>query len=114
MIRPAPYHLLALGIVGVSSIWGFIGYWGHMFDNFDTVVATGHLPDGRVMRMRYTGIDALDHQMIPVIAFYEVLSNAFSLGPRLLFFDINFVVVCTNIWVMVESRRNVVQSSVLK
>ncbi|KAB8069925.1 hypothetical protein BDV29DRAFT_160953 [Aspergillus leporis] len=114
MIRPVPYHLLALGILGVSSIWGFVGYWGHMFDNFDTIVATGHLPDGRVMRMSYTGIDALDHRMTPVIAFYEGLSNGLSVGPQMLFFNINFVVVCTNVWVMIESRRRGVQSAALK
>ncbi|KAE8423269.1 hypothetical protein BDV36DRAFT_290399 [Aspergillus pseudocaelatus] len=114
MIRPAPHHLLALGILGISSIWGFVGYWGHMFDNFDTIVATRHLPDGRVMRMRYTGVDALDHRMTPVIAFYEVLSNGLSMGPRMLFFNINFVVICTNVWVMIESRRRGMQSAALK
>ncbi|OCK80335.1 hypothetical protein K432DRAFT_404791 [Lepidopterella palustris CBS 459.81] len=41
MIRPAPYQLLVLGMLGVTSIWGFIGYWGRMFDNFDAIVASG-------------------------------------------------------------------------
>ncbi|KAJ5233198.1 hypothetical protein N7468_006154 [Penicillium chermesinum] len=114
MIRPAPYHLIVLGLLGVSSIWGFIGYWGHMFDNFGSIVATGHLPDGRVMRLSYTGVDVLDRQITPVIAFYEVLSNGLSLGPRLLFLDINFVIACTNVWVMIEARRRGVQSVMLK
>ncbi|CAI7658445.1 unnamed protein product [Penicillium glandicola] len=114
MIRPAPYHLLILGALGITSIWGLIGYGGKMFDNFDAIVASGHLPDGRIMRMTYTGIKALDRQMTPVIAFYEVLSNSQSAGPRALFFDINFVVACSNIWVLIESRRRGVTSYALK
>jgi hypothetical protein len=114
MIRPAPYHLLVLGILSVSSIWGFVGYWGHMFDNFKTIVATGKLPDGRAMRMTYTGLDTFDRRIAPVIAFYEVLSNGLSTGPRLLFLDINFVVVCCNVWVIIESRRRGMQRAMLR
>lgn len=85
-----------------------------MFDNFDAIVASGRLPDGSIVRMSYTGVKALDHRITPVIAFYSVLSNGRSVGPRMLFFDINFVVACSNIWVLVESRRRGLTSSLLK
>ncbi|EFR04325.1 hypothetical protein MGYG_07332 [Nannizzia gypsea CBS 118893] len=114
LVKPRPSHLLLLGAVGIISIWGFIGYWGGMFDNFDAIVASGSLPDGRPMRMDYTRVKYIDSQLAPVIAFYEVLSNKLSLGPRLLFLDINFVVACTNIWVLVESRRRGARNLVLK
>jgi hypothetical protein len=114
MIRPAPQHLLILGVIGVSSIWGFVGYWGGMFDNFDAIVSSGFLPDGRTMRRKYTGLKPFDDRLTPVIAFYEMLSNGHSVGPRLLFFDIIYAVAATNVWVLIESRRSGVKNAMLK
>ena len=75
---------------------------------------TGFFPDGRNLRSVYTGNSLLDARLTYLTAFYEPLSNALSAGPRLLFFDLNFVLSCTNAWVFIESRRRGVRNMALR
>ncbi|EEQ35340.1 uncharacterized protein MCYG_08159 [Microsporum canis CBS 113480] len=72
LVKPKPSHLLLLGAVGIISIWGFIGYWGGMFDNFDAIVASSkvrvHRGFGRRAAIRFkryirtTGMPSLLHE----------------------------------------------------
>ncbi|KAJ2990436.1 hypothetical protein NUW58_g2950 [Xylaria curta] len=104
------FYLCALGLWG---LWGFAAFNG-MFDRLNTVMETRVMPDGRQLRDTYSGNAFLDERLTLLSAFYEVLSNDFSSGPRLLFFDINFVVACTNLWALIESRRLGVRNAFLK
>ncbi|KAI0449736.1 hypothetical protein F5B21DRAFT_493387 [Xylaria acuta] len=58
-------------------------------DNVDAVIAKGLLPDGRPLRSSYTGIGLLDHRIEYMVAFYRVQSNSTTLGPCLLFVNID-------------------------
>ncbi|WEW58625.1 hypothetical protein PRK78_004093 [Emydomyces testavorans] len=113
MFRTSPKQLLALGVLGVCLLWG-VAYLNGMFDNLDTVLETGLLLDGRVLRTVYTHNVLLDNRLKLLTAFYEALTNGLSSGPRILFFDVNYVVACTNVWVFIESRRRGVRNFFLR
>lgn len=80
----------------------------------DAVIKEGSYPDGRSLCSTYTGISLLDDRLTFFTAFYEPLSNSLSAGPRLLFFDLNFVLSCTNVWVFIGSRRRGVRNLALR
>jgi hypothetical protein len=102
----SPYSsiFLLLSFFGVLGLW-IVAYFDGMTDRMETILKTLRMPDGRHLRSTYTGIRLVDWQLTLLSSFYEVLSNNLTYGPRLLFLDLNFVVACTNLWVLIESRR---------
>nr|ART35023.1 hypothetical protein [Fusarium verticillioides] len=113
MLQTSRNQLLYLSALGVWGLWGYASFNG-MFRRLDTLTKTLHFPDGRPLRSSYTGLAPLDAQLSLVTAFYDVLTNSLSSGPRLLFFDINYVVACANLWTLIESRRRGVRSFFLR
>ncbi|KAF4990929.1 hypothetical protein FGRMN_8167 [Fusarium graminum] len=113
MLQASRKQLLYLGALGVWGLWGH-AYYNGMFDRLDTITTTLIFPDGRPLRPSYTGISPLDAQLSLLVAFYDVLTNSLTSGPRLLFFDINYTVACANLWTLIESRRGGVRSWWLK
>ncbi|KAF5647468.1 Zn 2cys6 transcription factor [Fusarium sp. NRRL 52700] len=113
MLQTSRNQLLYLSALGVWGLWGYASFNG-MFRRLDTLTKTLHFPDGRPLRSSYTGLAPLDAQLSLVTAFYDVLTNSLSSGPRLLFFDINYVVACANLWTLIESRRRGVRSLFLR
>lgn len=109
----SPNQLLALGGLGFCLLWG-LSFFNGTLDNMDAVIKKGSFPDGHSLRSNYTGISLLDDRLTFLTAFYEPLSNSLSVGPRLLFFDLNFVLSCTNVWVFIESRRRGVRNLALR
>ena len=65
------------------------------------------MTDGRSLGNKYFGNTFLDKRLTLLSAFYDVLTNSFLTGPRLLFFDINFVVPCTNVGLIESCHRGV-------
>lgn len=104
IVRPSPSLFWLLSALGVWGLWG-LAYFNGMFDRLDTMMQTRTLPDGRPLRDTYSSNAFLDERLTLLSGFYDILTNALSSGPRLLFFDINLVVSCTNLWVLIESRR---------
>ncbi|KAF5651817.1 Zn 2cys6 transcription factor [Fusarium sp. NRRL 25303] len=113
MFQTSRNQLLYLSALGVWGLWGYASFNG-MFRRLDALTKTLHFPDGRPLRSSYTGLAPLDAQLSLVTAFYDVLTNSLSSGPRLLFFDINYVVACANLWALIESRRRGVRSLFLR
>ncbi|KAK1597699.1 uncharacterized protein LY79DRAFT_507255 [Colletotrichum navitas] len=113
MFATSRAQLLYLSALGVWGLWGY-AFFNGMFARLDTATRTLRLPDGRPLRSSYTGLAAVDAQLTLLSAFYDVLTNSLTSGPRLLFFDINYAVACSNLWVLVESRRRGVRSWFLK
>ncbi|KAK2612307.1 Transcriptional regulatory protein [Conoideocrella luteorostrata] len=113
MFQTSRNHLLCLSALGVWGLWGH-AYFNGMFNRLDTITRTLRFPDTRPLRSSYTGLALLDTQLTLLSAFYDVLTNSLSSGPRLLFFDINYAVACANLWTLVESRRRGVRSWFLK
>ncbi|KAK7953542.1 hypothetical protein PG996_014435 [Apiospora saccharicola] len=110
-IRPG--HLLALGGLGAVMLWG-VAFFNGTLDNMNAAIAKGQLPDGRLLRSTYTGLGPIDGRIEYLVAFYEVLSNNTTLGPRLLFLNINFLIATSNFWLFVESRRRGVRNMALR
>ncbi len=113
MDRTSPKQLLALGELGFCLLW-IVSFFNGTLDNIDHAIQKGFFPDGRALRSVYTGFPLLDGRLTFLAAFYEVLSNSLSTGPRLLFFNLNFVLSCTCVWVFIESRRRGVQNLALR
>ncbi|GKU06436.1 hypothetical protein FLAG1_09236 [Fusarium langsethiae] len=113
MFQTSRSQLLYLSALGVWGLWGY-AYFNGMFTRLDTITRTLHFPDNRPLRDSYTGLGPLDKQLTLLSVFYDVLTNSLSSGPRLLFFDINYAVACTNLWTLIESRRRGVRSWFLK
>ena len=113
MDRTSPKQLLALSCLGFCLLWG-VSFFNGTLDNMDAAIQRGSFPDGRSLRSTYTGYSLLDERLTFLTAFYEVLSNGLSAGPRLLFFDLNFVLSCTSVWVFIESRRRGVRNMALR
>ncbi|KAH8692508.1 hypothetical protein GQ44DRAFT_719823 [Phaeosphaeriaceae sp. PMI808] len=104
------FYLCALGIWG---LWAY-AFFNGMFDRLNIVTRTLRFPDGRPLRSSYTNIAPLDAQLTLLPVFYDVLTNSFTSGPRLLFFDVNYALACANLWALIESRRRGVRSWFLK
>ncbi|CVK91299.1 uncharacterized protein FMAN_09442 [Fusarium mangiferae] len=113
MFQTSRNQLLYLSPLGVWGLWVYASFNG-MFRRLDALTKTLRFPDGRPLRSSYTGLAPLDAQLSLVTAFYDVLTNSLSSGPRLLFFDINYVVAGANLWALIESRRRGVRSLFLR
>ncbi|OHE97145.1 hypothetical protein CORC01_07586 [Colletotrichum orchidophilum] len=113
MFETSKSQFFYLSALGVWGLWGY-AFFNGMFARLETVTSTLRFPDDRPLRSSYTGLAALDGQLTLLSAFYDVLTNSRTSGPRLLFFDINYAVACANLWVLIESRRRGVRSWVLK
>lgn len=113
MFQTSKTQLFYLSALGVWGLWGY-AFFNGMFARLETVTSTLRFPDDRPLRSSYTGLAAVDAQLTLLSAFYDVLTNARTSGPRLLFFDINYAVACANLWVLIESRRRSVRSLLLR
>jgi hypothetical protein len=91
-----------------------VAFYNGTLDRMNAAITKGFMPDGRALRSTYTGYEFIDARVTYLTAFYEVLSNGLSSGPRLLFFNINFVISTTNAWVFIESRRRGVRNMALR
>lgn len=85
-----------------------------MFRRLDILTKTLHFLEGRPLRPSYPGLAPLDAQLSFVTAFYYVLINSLSSGPRLLFFEINYAKAFANLWALTQSRRRGVRSLFLR
>lgn len=106
-------NLLLLGGLGVILLWG-VAFNNGTLDNMNAVIAQGFFPDGRQLRSTYTGNVVLDARLTYLVAFYEVLSNDLSNGPRRLFVDLVVLLCCSSVWVFIESRRRGVRRIALR
>ncbi|KAF1841190.1 uncharacterized protein K460DRAFT_371204 [Cucurbitaria berberidis CBS 394.84] len=113
MLQTSRTQFFYLSALGIWGLWGY-AFFNGMFDRLDTVTSTLRFPDGRPLRSSYTNIAPLDAQLTLLSAFYDVLTNSLTSGPRLLFFDVNYAVACANVWVLIESRRRGVRSWFLR
>ncbi|CZT51341.1 uncharacterized protein RSE6_12471 [Rhynchosporium secalis] len=113
MHRTSPTQLLYLGAIGAYTLWG-IAFFNGTLDRMNAAIEKGVMPDGRALRSTYTGYPLLDGRLTYLSAFYEVLSNSLTTGPRLLFLDLNFVLSSTLLWVFIESRRRGVRNISLR
>ncbi|KAK2041997.1 hypothetical protein LZ31DRAFT_567580 [Colletotrichum somersetense] len=113
MFETSGTQLLYLSALG---IWGLCDYafFNSMFARLDTVTRTHRFPDGRSLRSSYMGLVAVDAKLTLLSAFYDVLTNSLTSGPRLLFFDVNYAVACSSLWALAEFRRRGVRSRFLK
>ncbi|KAL4982227.1 hypothetical protein BDW68DRAFT_182751 [Aspergillus falconensis] len=105
--------LLFLGTLGAILLWG-VAFTNGTLDNMNAVIAQGFFPDGRRLRSTYTGNVVLDARLTYLAAFYEVLSNDLSDGPRRLFVDLVVLLCCSGVWVFIESRRRGVRKLALR
>ncbi|KAF9884960.1 hypothetical protein FE257_000870 [Aspergillus nanangensis] len=113
MTLVTPSHLLTLGALGAIGLW-VVAFFNGTLDNMNAVIAQGVFPDGRLLRSTYTGYGLLDARLTYLSAFYEVLSNDLSDGPRRLFIDLVFLLSCTGVWTFIESRRRGVRKMALR
>lgn len=95
---------MTLAVLGGSLLWGVMLFNGTL-DALQLVSQTGTFPDGRALRMRYTGLDAIDSGLRVLVAFYDVMTNKNAGASKWLLFDAAIVVRTINAWVLVESRR---------
>jgi hypothetical protein len=97
-------QLLPLAVLGGFLLWGVMLFNGTL-DALQLVQKTGTFPDGRALRIRYTGLDAIDSELRVLVAFYDVVTNKSAGASKWLLFDAAIVVRSINAWVLVESRR---------
>ena len=102
-----------LGALGAILLWG-VAFTNGTLDNMNAVILQGFFPDGRRLRSTYTGKAVLDARLTYLAAFYEVLSNDLSDGPRRLFVDLVVLLCCSGAWVFIESRRRGVRKLALR
>jgi hypothetical protein len=110
MQRTSPIQLLALGAIGAYTLWS-IAFFNSTLDRMNSAIEKGYMPNSRSLRSSNA---ILDRRITYLTAFYEVLSNGLTTGPRLLFFDLDFVLSSTCLWVFIESWRRGVRSLVLR
>ena len=110
---PSPNYFIALSALGFGLLWGFM-YSNGTLDALTAVKETGMFPDGRPIRLRYTGQPLIDDGLTTLTSFFDVVTNGLAPGPRLLFFNLAIAVQCTSIWVFIESRRRGVRSMGLR
>lgn len=99
-----PNQLLALSALGGFLLWGVMVFNGTL-DALSLAQQTGTLPDGRSLRMVYTGLEVIDSNLRVLVTFFDVMTNKDAGASRWLLFDAAIVVRTINAWVLIESRR---------
>ncbi|RYP37977.1 hypothetical protein DL767_002705 [Monosporascus sp. MG133] len=105
--------LLALGAVGFAVLWGVMLVNGTL-DGISSVAENTKFPDARPLRTVYTGYPLVDNNILVVIAFYDLLSNAKASAPQWLFFYLCNILGAIDSWVLIESRRRGVRNLFLR
>ncbi|KAK8034604.1 hypothetical protein PG993_009599 [Apiospora rasikravindrae] len=109
----APRSLLVLSALGCLSLWG-VAWLNGTLDALFLAQETGQFPDGRALRKIYTGSPIVDESLVPVIAFFDVVTNAQAQAPRWLFFYVCGTIAAVDTWVLIESRRRGVRNFFLR
>lgn len=102
--RMLPTLFLILGISGFILLWGFMLSNGTL-DAMDEAKQAGAFPDGRPLRLTYTGFPLLDSPLTTLVIFFDGVTNGLDPGSRLLLIDISFMLQAAALWVLIESRR---------
>lgn len=76
-----------------------------ILDAMDGAKQAGAFPDGRPLRLTYTGLPLLDSLLTTLVIFFDGVTNGLDPGPRLLLIDISFMLQAAALWVLIESRR---------
>jgi hypothetical protein len=97
-------QLLALAVLGGFLLWGGMLFNGTL-DGLKVAQQTGVFPDGRSLRMVYTGWEIVDSNLRLLVAFFDFVTKKNSGASSWLLFDTAVVTRTINAWVLVESRR---------
>lgn len=108
-----PNQLLALTVAGAFLLWGVLIFNG-TFEALSLAQQTATLPDGRSLRMVYTGWQSLDFNIRGLVAFIEVLTNKYASPSSWLLFELSVLTRTVSGWVLIESRRRGVRSPWLR
>lgn len=109
----SPNQLLVLGAIGAFLLWGGMIFNGTL-NTFTQVQETGVFPNGRPLRLEYTGWKTLDSGLSGLVAFFDVMTNKDAGASKWLLFETSILVRTLNAWVLTESRRRGVRQPVLR
>lgn len=112
-MKVSPNVFLVLSALGFGLLWG-VGFSNGMLDALNKVQADGFYPDGRPLRLVYTGFKSIDSLATTIVAFFDALTNGAAPGPRLLGIDLIAVVHCANVWAFIDTRRRGVRTEWLR
>ncbi|KAI0468803.1 hypothetical protein F4859DRAFT_523993 [Xylaria cf. heliscus] len=108
-----PRTLLVLSVLGFLLLWG-VAWLNGTVDALFLIQATGKFPDGTALRTEYTGNHVLDKNLLPLIAFFGIVTRSEQSEPRWIFFYVSGTIAAANTWVLIESRRRGVRNFFLR
>ena len=95
---------IVLSVTGFGLLWGTM-YWNGTLDTMIEAKEEGYLPDGRSLRLHYTGFPLLDSPLAILVIFFDGVTSGLDPGPRMLMMDITAMLQAPALWVLIESRR---------
>ncbi|KAI9164038.1 Reducing polyketide synthase DEP5 [Paramyrothecium foliicola] len=99
-----PYVFYSLSVTAVFLLWVLMGFNGTLHASLKAAI-TGKFPDGRPLRLFYTGIPGFDTLLAILISFFDPLTNLVERAPYLMTLDLVGVVHVVNLLALIESRR---------
>lgn len=108
-MKLSPNTFLFLSALGFGLLWGVMAS-NDTLDALNKAQADGIYPDGRPLRLVYTGFKSLDGAITMLVVFFDILCSGENPGSRLLGIDLIGVVHCINVWNFVDARRRGVQT----
>ena len=95
---------IILGTTGFILLWGVMLLNGTL-DAMAGAKKAGAFPDGRPLRLTYTGLSVLDSPLTTLVIFFDGVTNGLDINSRLLMIDLTFMLQSAALWVLIESRR---------
>ena len=108
-MQVSPNFYLALSAAGFSLLWGLMLLNGTL-DALFAVKEAGSFPNGRPLRLSYTGNSLVDDGIATLVSFFDVVTNGLAPGPRLMLINVTVLLHCASIWAIIDSRRRGVRS----
>ena len=95
---------ISLSAVGFFLLWVVMGLNGALEALFETK-ASGVFPNGRPLKMSYSGIGPIDDLLLIIVVFFDGLNNLVDIAPYLMLLDLVSTLHVINMMTLVENRR---------
>jgi hypothetical protein len=95
---------ISLSVLAFFLLWVVMGLNGTLEALFETR-ASGVFPDGRPLKLSYSGIGPIDDLLLILVIFFDGLTNLVDVAPYLMLLDLVSTLHVIIMMTLVENRR---------
>jgi hypothetical protein len=95
---------ISLSVLAFFLLWVVMGFNGTLEALFETRTS-GVFPDGRPLKLSYSGIRPIDDLLLILVIFFDGLTNLLDVAPYLMLLDLVSTLHVIIMMTLVENRR---------